>query len=253
MSSAITAAVVVAGSAAYGAHKAGKAADAAAEASERSSNEQTQLGYEQLDFQKSQYEDWEAIYGPIQDNLSEYHQNLTPDSYAAQGLQGLQESYSQAKQSLEQSLAKRGISDSGVAAAAQAQLEGTRMLGGADIRAQSENQVIQQQSNFLGLGLGTQGTVQSGVANSLGNLSNIAGNQASAALQQQTAYDNQASQSASGIGNALGSGVAAYNTYSALNPSGTTYVQPQTVNLGATPIAGSTTQLSNIPAAQSIY
>ena len=48
------------------ASSASDAADAAAQASA-----------EELAFAQQQYDDWQEVYGPIQDNLSDYYSNLT--------------------------------------------------------------------------------------------------------------------------------------------------------------------------------
>ena len=217
------------------ASKASSSANAAMASADAQAQLQFEMGMEQLDFQKQQYEDWEAIFGPIQENLSSYYQNLTPDSYAAQGLQGLQQSYQVSRQNLDKNLASRGISDSGVAAAAQTQLEASRMSIAAGIKQSANDQVTQQQSSFLGLGLGQQGALQAGVANSYSNLSNIYGQQSANNMSMSQTYSSQAAQANAGIGQSIGQGVSTYMTYNALQT-------PQVPNYSS----GSVTQYPSI-------
>jgi len=225
------ASAVGAAASAYSSKKAGDAAADAQDSADRQAADQLEMAQQELDFQKQQYDDWENIFGPIQDNLSSYYQNLSPDSYATRGLQGLQESYSVSKKSLEQSLAQRGISDSGVAAAAMSNLEVQRMLGGAEIKANAEDSVVSQQSSFLGLGLGQQGALQSGIANSYGNLSNIYGQQSASNMAQSAQYSQQAASSMAGVGTSIGQGISTYMTSQALNNNtnnGVTWTNPDT-------------------------
>ena len=115
-----------------------------------------------LAFQKQQYTDWDAIYGPIQENLGDYYKKLTPAKVISQGLQAEQKSYQQAVDKLKVSLAQRGIDPtSGVAVGAETALRGQSYQTKAGIRATGEERVAAQKSQFLGLGLG-QGTAMLG-------------------------------------------------------------------------------------------
>ena len=74
----------IVGSAALGAASSSKAAksssksaDKASASADRSRQLQYEASMEQLDFQKKQYEDWENIFGPIQDNLSNYYKHMS--------------------------------------------------------------------------------------------------------------------------------------------------------------------------------
>ncbi len=74
---AVVGSVAVSGYSAYKSSKAaGKAADAQADASAA-----------QLDFAREQYDDWKELYGPIEKNLATYYQGVTPETYAAVGLE----------------------------------------------------------------------------------------------------------------------------------------------------------------------
>ena len=66
----------------------------------------------QLAFEYEKYDDWMATYGPIQDNLANYYQNLTPDYYAAVGLEAFEQQQQASMLRVEENLAQRGLSDS---------------------------------------------------------------------------------------------------------------------------------------------
>lgn len=226
--------LIGAGSSMMSSSSASKSASSAADSTAYAAELQRETATEQLEFQKQQYADWEEIFGPIQENLSRSTQALSPDSFAARGLQDLQGSFSASRKSLTQTLAQRGISDSGVSAAAQAQLEGSRMLGGAQIKAGADETVRQQQLQFLGLGLGQQGALQSGISASYGNLANVYGQQSVNSMNMQQMYSGQAAQANASLGQVVGQGMSSYMTYNALNSPTSNYYTPSgSVNYAA--------------------
>lgn len=222
MTGAIIGSAVVGAATSYSSGKsASKAAKLQADASNKATEASLKASEEQLAFQKQQYADWEDIFGPIQDNLSSYYQTLSPDTYTSLGLQNLQKSYQTSRDSLDRSLAQRGLSNSGAAVQGLTDLSTQRMLGEANIRQSAPQAVESQKQNFLSIGLGLQPGLQSGIANAYGNIANTNMNAATNALNMQGKYSSQAASAYSGVGKSLGAGFNAYNTYNALNgPSG---------------------------------
>lgn len=110
---------------------------------------------EQLDFSKEQYNDWLEVFGPIQDNLSEYYQNLTPETFAAANLQDFELEFNKAMTQFNESLVQRGIdpkSGIGVSLEQQAELDAAEQR--AEIRGDARDEVNKQKASFLSLGLG---------------------------------------------------------------------------------------------------
>lgn len=169
---------------------ASKAADTAADASAA-----------QLAFAQEQYDDWLDIYGPIQDNLSEYFQNLTPESYAASGLEDFEGEFQRSMTQLNESLVQRGIDPSsgvGLSLEQQSKLDAAETR--ADIRKSARDTVTAQKMEFLGLGMGVDKS--SGVTNALSQQSQTA---------NQLAAESRASANAA-LANTAGTiGDAAYN------------------------------------------
>ena len=222
----IGSAAIGAGVSMSSASKASKSSSAALASADAASQLQYEVSMEQKKKKKTQYANWENIFGPIQQNLSNYYKNINPDTIASSGLQNIEQSYTQSRQNLDQQLAKRGISNSGAAAAGLTQLETARMLGKAEVNTNAPMIAAQQQSNFLAGGLGQQSQLQSGISNTYSNQMNMFGQQALNKQNMSNQYANQAAQAYSGIGSSIGSGINTYMTANAIqnmNP-GSNYV-----------------------------
>lgn len=214
----IGSAAIGAGTSYVAGKSASKSSSKASDASAYSAELQYDTSMEQLDFAKQQYADWEGIFGPVQQNLSQYYQYLSPDTYAALGIQNIEKQYVQSRQNLDQELAKRGITNSGATVAGLTQLEQARMLGNAEVRTNAPQMAASAKQVFLNAGLGLQGNLQSGISNSYSNQMNVLGQQSSNSLQQSNLYANQAAQGYAGIGSSVGAGVNSYMLYNALSP-----------------------------------
>lgn len=161
-----------------------KGAEKAREQSAKAQQASIDMTEEQLAFQREQYEDWKNIYGDLQENLGNYYTSLDPKDYEARGLQAVQQEYQAAKTNLDRSLAQRGISSSGLQAAADTSFSQQLASARADVRLKAPDTVAMEQMKFLGLGLG-QGTemlgINAGVAKQgATNLMGYANNQTSA-------------------------------------------------------------------------
>ncbi len=145
----------------------------------------------ELAFAQQQYDDWQAIYGPVQQNLSDYYTNLNADQYAAQGVQYAEEEYTKASEQLNQSLSQRGLMDSGISASIERENSFGLAETKADIRQGADEAVANQQLSFLSVGQGSDPS--SALLNT---------------LSDQAAYDAQVSANAnSSFSSALGGAV----------------------------------------------
>lgn len=215
------------------AKSASKSADKAYSSADAASQLQYEASMEQLDFAKEQYAEWESVFGPIQQNLSDFYQSRSSDSIASQGIQAIEAEFTRSRQQLDASLAKRGITNSGATAASLTQLESSRMLGRANVQANADSQLASEASNFMNLGYGQQAGLQNNISNAYTQQMSNAGNQISTQNQLANQYSNQAAQAYSGIGSSVGSGISSYMTYNALNNgSGTNSLNGQVSTLG---------------------
>lgn len=167
-------ATAIAGSAVIGAVASNKASKRATKAASQASDEE-------MAFNQQKYDDWKEVYGPIQENLADYYSNVSPELYEAQGLEAFNKEFETAQARLEQSLAQRGIQDSGLSA----QLESEGEIGAAQerarIRLEAPSAAAAEQSRFLQIGLGQDPSGQ--IANTLARRTNTTQSQASMAQQ----------------------------------------------------------------------
>lgn len=171
---------------------------AGTDASVQMSRENIAFQKEQMEFQKAQYNDWKAVYGDLQENLGDYYNNLSGSSIASKQLAAQAAEFKQAERELTKTLAQRGISGSGMEAAARTTMAMQSANTRASIRSSADEQAAQAKLGFLGVGLG-QGTqmlgIQSQQASTVGNAFNtMASNQ----LQGAIAGGNQQSSFALG-------------------------------------------------------
>lgn len=208
MAWAIVGAAAIGGVINYAASENAKSAQKqATKAMEKSSDAQAAIAQEQLAFSKEQYDDWQRVYGPIQDRLSSFYQNLDPQSFAAQSVKQLQQQYSQVSEQMERSWAQRGI-DSPAQEAMQQQAALGMARGAAEIRANAPLQLATAQQGFLNQQVSNPATAS--IANASANLGNVFGNQAAMAQGQANAYGQQYGQAMQGVGQAITGGVAGY-------------------------------------------
>jgi len=179
-----------------------RAASAASAEQSRLVDETIKLQQENVDFQRGVYEDWEAIYGPIRENLGEYYGNLDGDELTALGLQNQQLEHQRAVAQIERDAAQRGISESGIEFATKTASEFNNAEVRSAIRTQSDEIVAGQQLQFL--------------------------NDGTSAGLQATANVNSAY---GGVGSAFNAGISAYGGQFSANNSA--FVQQQSQNQNA--------------------
>lgn len=134
-----------------------------------------------LAFEQERYDDWKAIYGPIQENLADYFSGVTADYYEVQGLEAFEMEKETTLKALEESLAQRGISDSGIAAALETGIEMEAIGERARIRTEAPAKAAEEKMRFLQVGLGSDPSQS--LANTLSNQASAARSRASAAQQ----------------------------------------------------------------------
>lgn len=184
MSIGIVAAVAGVGATVYSASQSGKAADKQAAAA----NSSVEVQREQLQFDMDRYNEWKGIYGPLQEDLGTYYKNLTGKSISKQEVEQLQLASQKANKKLEETMAQRGMSNSGL----EMQLLGSNTynteIAKATVTANADQKAADLKQNFLSIGLGTgstiagqmssasnglaSGLINAGQANSAGNMLN---------------------------------------------------------------------------------
>lgn len=168
------------------------AADKAAAAAKASQDSAT-------DFARQQYEDWQAIYGPIQQNLSSYYSNLSSDYYEATGFEAYQKEWQAAEDETEADLAQHGLASSGISVLLKSQANLNKATARAQIRRDAPSQVAAQQQSFLTIGM-----QDNAAQNMQSTLNNNAANANTLANQTAASSSAATGQAVSAIGSAAG-------------------------------------------------
>lgn len=187
----------------------------ASKAQKEAANYQRQmleLQRQQFAFMQAQYANWEQMFGSIGDNLSSYYKNLNPDTYAAKRITLVEQEYNRASEAINADLARRGMANSGAAISSMNQLEVNRATARVDARLQAEQDVRNQQLQFLGIGLGQKAGIINGMQNATNSLTQTLGNVSNNYQQQAIMGATSAGQMiSSGLG-MIGSGIADYTS-----------------------------------------
>lgn len=242
----IGSAIVGAGASAYSSNKASKSASKAQKSANKNASTQISYEKERLASEEARYEkdsakeqkryeanvgryedslarhqasidDWENTFGSIQDNLSDYFQNLSPDMRAAKGIQDFEGQRATAMKQVQEQFAQRGISGGGAEASAMLQDAVSSSEARAGIRNQAEQSVVEDKQQFLSMGLGTKPAANMGGAGPTGprllnaptgqGVSNAMANQTNSMQDQANWMQQNASQQAQQTGQAV-AGVA---------------------------------------------
>lgn len=185
---------------AYSADKAGDKAD-------KANKQANALSRETLAFSREQYEDWQRIYGPVQQRLRNYNMSLNPSDFAATGVNELAQNYQQVVENFDKTVAQRNI-DSPASESIKAQMALDFARGKAEIRQQAPLAVAQQQQSFLS---------NQAVNPATGGVINALTNQQQNALNTANTQTNLSYQAGMGAGQALTSGLSAYFDNKAYN------------------------------------
>jgi len=174
-------------------------------AASKASSKASAAEAEALAFEYEKYDDWNETYGNLQDNLAEYYQNVSPEYYAAVGVEKFNEEFQIGMTRISENFAQRGIDpDSALAASTQSQAELNAAETRAGIRRDAPRQAREDQRSFLQIGLGQN--PGSSLSNTLANNANNRSNEANSA---QNAAGNAWASAIPAVGNAA----SALNTH----------------------------------------
>ena len=135
----------------------------------------------QLSFDMERYDDWQNIFGGVQENLANYYNSISPDYYVAAGLEVFEKEREAQMGKLNETLAQRGLSNSGLAATVATEDAISSAEARASIRREAPRQAREDQSRFLQIGMGQN--PGSSISSTLGNIATNAQTQANQASQ----------------------------------------------------------------------
>jgi hypothetical protein len=142
----------------------------------------------QAQFTQQMYDRVIDIYGTAEENLAEYYNSLTPEEYTARGLDAYDDQFQQAINTVQQTMAQRGIAGSGIEAQTMAGMEMQGALDRATIKQVSPQQWAIDQMGFVNMGMGAGNVAAQSVANSSTTLANIFQGQSNMFANQASSY-----------------------------------------------------------------
>lgn len=116
-----------------------------------SSSSSSQSGYN-LENAQILLDQWETTYGGIEDNLSEYYNNLDPVKYATQYKSNLNENIDKQLGQVNDELASSGLMSAGMRAQSQKEAAFAKATGGAQADLAAEDTVANMKRGFLNEG-----------------------------------------------------------------------------------------------------
>lgn len=137
-----------------------------AKASKDASRAASEAEAERLAFDRERYEEWQATYGPLEDNLARYYNNLDPELRTTMGLEAYEREKDIALTQLRETLDQRGIGTSGIAGQLETEIALASAEERARIRADAPMETAREQAAFLQIGLGQDpsGDISQGLA-----------------------------------------------------------------------------------------
>lgn len=174
-------------------------------ASSKASKRAAEAQDAQLSFDMERYDDWQNIFGGVQENLANYYNSISPDYYVAAGLEAFEKEREAQMGKLNETLAQRGLSNSGLAATVATENAISSAEARASIRREAPRQAREDQSRFLQIGIGQN--PGSSVSSTLGSIATNAQTQANQASQ---AAGKAMSSAISNTGKAVAQGYEAW-------------------------------------------
>ena len=157
------------------------------------SDEAITTGEDALAFSQGLVDDWEATFGGIQENLSQYYSNLDPTKYAQEYKTNLNENIDKQVTQMNDTMSASGLQTAGMKQQTAKEAAFAKATGGAQADLMAEDKVASMKQGFVNSGAGQQSAANSSTFNAYGNLSgsqmqaganvggvgaNVAGNQA---------------------------------------------------------------------------
>ncbi len=116
-----------------------------------SSSSSSKSGYN-LENAQRLLNEWEVTYGSLEDNLSEYYNNLDPAKYATQYKSNLNENIDKQVGQMNDEMASSGLMSAGMRAQGEKEAAFAKATGGAQADLMAEDKVMGMKTDFLNRG-----------------------------------------------------------------------------------------------------
>ncbi|MCI4436960.1 MAG: hypothetical protein JHC33_09160 [Ignisphaera sp.] len=122
---------------------------------------------------QGEFSRWNQIYGPLQENLSHFYQQLSPESLIATGLESSQQAFQSSLKTLQRSFAQRGL-DTGAESLLAQQATLSNATERAKLRYEAPFKVADAQQSFLANTSSIQNPYTQAVQGAVGNRQQLA-------------------------------------------------------------------------------
>lgn len=122
--------------------------------SSKAANKSAQAAQDAVDFSKERYADWKELFGPLESSITEYYQSLSPEYYASQGIEDINQFALDNKVKIENNLIRRGLDDDSLKTYFDNQIDMDSAKQRASVRLDSERNMVNDQARWMQIGYG---------------------------------------------------------------------------------------------------
>ena len=130
-------------------------------------------GEEALQFAQQMLTDWEETFGKVEDNLSEYYNELDPAKYSQEYKTALNENIDKQLKQTNEYFASTGLLTSGMQAQSAKEAAFAKAQGGAQADLMADDKVASMKQGFLNTGANQKSNALSANLGAYGNLANL--------------------------------------------------------------------------------
>jgi len=131
---------------------------------------------EQMAFGQDMLTDWEETFGGIEDNLSQYYNNLDPVKYATSYKSNLNENIDKQMAQMNETMAATGLQTAGMKQQTAKEAAFAKATGGAQADLMAEDKVMSMKQGFLNTGSAQKTNAQNLISGSYKDKANMSSN-----------------------------------------------------------------------------
>ncbi len=139
------------------------------------SNFMNSLGEQGMEYAQGLMDNWESSFGGIQDNLTQYYNNLDPEKFATQNKADYKQALDKQMGQFNETMAASGLQSAGMKQQTAKEAMFKTAEANSQIDLAAEDQVAQMKQGFLQFGEGQRGSAENAMGNAQANQANFAG------------------------------------------------------------------------------
>ena len=127
------------------------------------------MGAEGIEYAQGIMDDWEGTFGGIEDNMSEYYNNLDPEKFATGEKARFKQNLDKQMTQYNETMASNGLQSAGMKAQTAKEAMFKTAEQNSQIDLSSEEHVADQKMNFLDFGESRRASAETAMGNALGH------------------------------------------------------------------------------------